>query len=165
MADDPLSPHIERPIELDRYALSTAIYAERDDGQILLMQRAEGTAMAGHFFMPGGVVDPGENPYVGAARELKEESGLDFVDEPTLVGVYPMWVYGQDFLQLSFRGRVAGEVVQSHEHTAHQWVDPRDMTALFTPETIAEFAGGDARVVALLRSIGDDLDRYLSLLG
>lgn len=160
---DPLAPTIDNPIELDRYALSTVIYAERPDGTILLMKRAEGSAMAGHYFMPGGLVDPGENPYEAAVRELKEESGLDFSGPMTMVGCYPMWVYGQDMLQLTFRGPVVGEVVQSHEHTDHQWADPEEMTGLFTREVIAELAGGNEQVVQLLTSIGEDLDRYLAL--
>lgn len=164
MSDDRLSPEIENRIELDRFALATVIYAERD-GQILLMKRAEGTAMAGQYFMPGGIVDPGETPYEGVARELLEETGLTFVDEPTMVGCYPMWIYGQDFLQLSFRGAVEGEVVQSAEHTDHRWVDPAEMTGLFTPESMAAIADGDERIVDLLTKIGADLDRYLALLG
>lgn len=163
MTDDPLSPAIENPIELDTYALSTVVYAEREDGAILLMQRAEGTAMAGQFFMPGGLVDPGEEPFAAAARELFEESGLRFLGQPTMVGCYPMWVYGRDMLQLSFRGRVEGEVVQSHEHTAHRWVDPTEMTGLFTDDSVAAISGGDDRIESLLRYIGADLDRYLRL--
>ena len=163
MSEDRLSPEIENPIELDRFALATVIYAERD-GQILLMKRAEGTAMAGQYFMPGGIVDPGETPYEGVARELLEETGLTFVGEPTMVGCYPMWIYGQDFLQLSFRGAVEGEVVQSAEHTDHRWVDPAEMTGLFTPESMAAIADGDERIVDLLTKIGADLDRYLALL-
>ena len=163
MADDPLSPEIQNPIELDRFALSTVIYAERPDGTILLMKRAEGSAMAGQYFMPGGLVDPGETPYEAAARELKEESGLEFSGPMTMVGCYPMWVYGQDMLQLTFRGSVVGDVIESSEHTAHQWVDPNDMTGLFSPDAVDELANGDERIARLLTSIGEDLDRYLAL--
>ncbi len=163
MADDPLSPEIQNPIELDRFALSTVIYAERPDGTILLMKRAEGSAMAGQYFMPGGLVDPGETPYEGAARELKEESGLEFNGPITMVGCYPMWIYGQDMLQLSFRGPVVGDVIESSEHTAHRWVDPNDMTGLFAPEAVAELAGDNSRVAQLLTRIGEDLERYLGL--
>ena len=162
-SEDPLSPPVENRIELDRYALSTVIYAERPDGTILLMKRAEGTAMAGQYFMPGGIVDPGETPYEGAVRELREETGLECSEPLTMVGCYPLWIYGQDFLQLSFRGPVAGEVVQSHEHTDHRWVDPIEMTGLFTPESAAALSDGDDRIAALLASIGADLDRYLTL--
>lgn len=163
MADDPLAPPFENPLVLDQYALSTVIYAERPDGTILLMKRAEGSAMAGQYFMPGGLVDPGEDPYTAAARELKEETGLEFSGPMTMVGCYPMWVYGQDMLQLNFRGPVVGEVVQSHEHTDHRWVDPNEMTGLFTPEVIADMANGNERVAHLLTCIGEDLARYLAL--
>lgn len=161
--EDPLSPPIENRIELDQYALSTVIYAERPDGTILLMKRAEGSALAGQYFMPGGLVDPGEDPYTAAIRELKEETGLEFSEPMTMVGCYPMWIYGQNMLQLNFRGPVVGEVVESHEHTDHRWVDPREMTALFTPDAIAALADGNERVADLLFKIGEDLDRYLAL--
>ena len=150
---------------LDRYALSTVIYAERPDGTILLMQRAEGTAMAGQYFMPGGIVDPGETPYEGAVRELREETGLRFCGPMTMVGCYPIWIYGQDFLQLSFRGPVEGDVRQSHEHTDHRWVDPTELRGLFDPDAVASIAGGDDRIAALLALVGEDLERYLSLRG
>ena len=162
-SEDPLAPPIENPIELDRYALSTVIYAERPDGTILLLERAEGTAMAGFYFMPGGLVDPGETPWEAAARELREETGLEFSGPVTMVGCYPMWIYGQDMLQLTFRGAVTGEVVQSHEHTNHRWADPNEMTGLFAPDSVAQLADGNERVAELLTRIGEDLDRYLAL--
>ncbi len=158
-----MSPHVENPVELDTYALSTVVYAEDDEGRILLMQRAEGTAMAGQFFMPGGIVDPGETPDEGVVRELRAETGLEFVGEPTMVGCYPLWIYGRDFLQLSYRGRVTGSVVASHEHTDHRWVDPVEMRGLFTDEGIAAISGGDERIARLLTRIGVDLERYLAL--
>lgn len=161
--EDPLSPPVEHRIELDRYALSTVIYAERPDGTILLMKRAEGSALAGHYFMPGGLVDPGEDPYTAAVRELKEESGLYFNGPMTMVGCYPMWIYGQDMLQLTFRGPVVGDVVESNEHTDHRWVDPAEMTEMFRPEVVAAMADGNERVADLLRKIGEDLERYLAL--
>ncbi len=161
---DALSPAIENRIELDRYALSTVVYAERHDGTILLLRRAEGTALAGHYFMPGGIVDPGETPYEGVVRELREETGLSFCGPITMVGCYPIWIYGQDFLQLSFRGRVEGEVERSHEHTDHRWVDPTELLGLFDPGAVEAIAAGDDRIATLLGRVGDDLQRYLSLL-
>ncbi|MCP3987832.1 MAG: NUDIX hydrolase [Actinomycetia bacterium] len=76
MSDDRLSPPIENPIELDRFALSTVVNGEREDGQIILLERAEGTAMAGLYLMPGGIVDPGEDPWTAAVPELEEETGF-----------------------------------------------------------------------------------------
>jgi 8-oxo-dGTP pyrophosphatase MutT (NUDIX family) len=145
------------------YALSAVVYAERGD-EILLLKRAEGSALAGQFFLPGGLVEPGELPEDGARRELMEEAGIVIDGELELVGCYPIHVYGYDMLQLSYRGTVnAGSAVQiSHEHDAAQWVKAADMRVLLTDEVIDQISGGDDRVVQLVRGIRTDLDRYLA---
>jgi 8-oxo-dGTP diphosphatase len=145
-----------------RYALSTVVYAERGD-EILLLQRAEGSAMAGQWFLPGGFVEPGELPEEGARRELLEESGVQIDGDLEIVGCYPMFIYGHDTLQLSYRGRVAaGEVTISHEHDGARWVRAIDMRALLTDDVIADMAGGNDDVARLLGHIRTDLDRYLA---
>jgi len=145
------------------YALSAVVYVERGD-EILLLQRAEGSALAGEWFLPGGMVEPGELPEEGARRELAEEAGLAIDGELEIVGCYPMHVYGYDMLQISYRGTVSADstVVVSHEHDGERWVKPHDMRALLTDEVLDGMARGDARVVTLLRHIRTDLDRYLA---
>ncbi len=64
--------------DVQMYALSAVVYAERGD-EILLLKRAEGTALAGQWFLPCGGIDRGELPEDGARRELQEESGLNRV--------------------------------------------------------------------------------------
>jgi 8-oxo-dGTP diphosphatase len=146
------------------YALSSVVYAERAD-QILLLKRAGG-ALAGQWFLPGGAAEAEELPEDAARRELFEESGLRIDGELTLVGAYPIWVYGGDCLQLSYRGRVdAGDVALSHEHDDQLWVDPTDMSALLTDEVIESIAHGDDRVTHLVQRIRSDLHRYLRLIG
>ncbi|MGK2948933.1 MAG: NUDIX hydrolase [Acidimicrobiales bacterium] len=143
------------------FALSTVVYAERGD-EILLLQRAEGSAMAGQWFLPGGMVEAGETPEQGARRELVEESGLEIDGPLELVGCYLMQVYGYDTLQLSYRGRVAEgrEAAISHEHDGARWVRAADMQALLSDETIEAMAQGDERITTLLRNIRTDLDHY-----
>ncbi len=164
---DPLDPPFETSLDLTTFALSTAVYAERTDGSILLLQRAEGTAMAGTWFLPGGLVDPGEEPFAAAARELREETGLELGAPLRMVGCYPMWIYGRDMLQLTFRGRVQGgdETVISTEHTAHRWIDPEQFAAQFDAEAVTALAAGDDRVRRLLQAIRTDAERYLSQRG
>jgi 8-oxo-dGTP pyrophosphatase MutT (NUDIX family) len=146
------------------YALSAVVYAERD-GRILLLQRAGGAALAGQWFLPGGAADPGELPEDAARRELLEESGLRIAGDVELVGVYPIFVYGHDCLQVSYRGRVVeGDVVLSDEHNGAQWVDPADMRLLLTDEVIESIANGDERVGSLVQQVRMDLDRYLRLI-
>jgi 8-oxo-dGTP pyrophosphatase MutT (NUDIX family) len=144
------------------YALSAVVYVERGD-EILLLQRAEGSALAGEWFLPGGMVEPGELPEEGARRELAEEAGLEIEGELEIVGCYPMHVYGYHMLQISYRGTVAAEstVVVSHEHDGERWVKAPDMRALLTDEVLDGMARGDRRILTLLRHIRTDLDRYL----
>ncbi len=150
--------------DVQLYGLSAAVYAERD-GQILLLKRAGG-AMSGQWFLPGGAVERDELPEVAARRELVEECGLDVVGDLELVGAYPLWVYGGDCLQLSYRGTLAdGDPVVSHEHDGVRFVDPVDMRAGLTDEMIDALAAGNARIGDLVRHIRTDLDRYLRRIG
>ena len=161
---DPLRSDLAASADYEpaQYALSAVVYAERGD-EILLLQRAEGSAMAGQWFLPGGFVEPGELPEAGARRELFEEGGVHIDGDLEIVGCYPMYVYGYDMLQISYRGRVAaGDVTISHEHDGARWVKASDMRALLTDEVIGQMAGGREDVSSLLRHIRIDLDRYLA---
>jgi len=146
-----------------RYVLSAVVYVERGD-EILLLQRAEGSALAGQWFLPGGMVEAGELPEEGARRELREEAGVEIEGELEIVGCYPMHVYGYTTLQISYRGRVAddAEAVVSHEHDGARWARASDMRALLTDEVIEQIADGRALVTSLLGHIRIDLDRYLA---
>jgi 8-oxo-dGTP pyrophosphatase MutT (NUDIX family) len=144
------------------YALSAVVYAERGD-EILLLQRAEGSALAGEWFLPGGMVEPGELPEEGARRELAEEAGVS-IGALEIIGCYPMHVYGYDMLQISYRGTIVDDaaVVVSHEHDGARWVKASDMRALLTDEVLDGMARGEERILTLLRHIRADLDRYLA---
>ncbi len=165
MADDRLrneGDHLEDWPAPQMYALSAVVYAERGD-EILLLQRAEGAALAGEWFLPGGMVEPGELPEAGARRELAEEAGVA-IGELEIVGCYPMEVYGYDTLQISYRGAIVDNaaIVISHEHDGARWVKASDMRALLTDEVLEGMARADVRILTLLRHIRTDLDRYLA---
>jgi ADP-ribose pyrophosphatase YjhB (NUDIX family) len=133
---------------------SAVVYAERGD-EILLLRRRAG-ALSGQWFLPGGAVERGELPEDGARRELVEETGLDVDGELELVGAYPIWVYGGDCLQLSYRAPVRdGDVVVSDEHSAARWVDPVAMHASMSDDVIENrqgAPGGPLRPVHQRRS-------------
>lgn len=46
-------------------------------GRVLLSQRKSGTHLAGAWELPGGKVEPDEDPKDAARRELREELGVD----------------------------------------------------------------------------------------
>jgi 8-oxo-dGTP diphosphatase len=163
VADDPLGA-LDVEYDVPLYALSAVVYAERG-GEILLLKRTAG-AMSGQWFLPGGAVERGERPEVAAQRELFEESGLELAEELELVGAYPIWLYGRDFLQLSYRARVRdGDLTVSHEHDGAYWIDAAQMRENMNDAVIERLAAGNDIVAAMVRHIRDDLDRYLRRVG
>ena len=47
------------------------------DGRVLIAQRPEGETLAGLWEFPGGKLNAGESPEDAAARELREELGIE----------------------------------------------------------------------------------------
>lgn len=59
------------------------------EGRVLIAQRPAGKHMAGGWEFPGGKLDPGEAPFDGLRRELKEEIGIEVtMAEPLLAYRY-----------------------------------------------------------------------------
>ncbi len=48
-----------------------------ESGRVLLTQRKTGAHLEGLWEFPGGKVEPGEDPRVALARELREEIGIE----------------------------------------------------------------------------------------
>jgi 8-oxo-dGTP pyrophosphatase MutT (NUDIX family) len=162
--DDDVLGTFDPAVDVQLYGLSAVVYAERED-KVLMLKRVGG-AMSGQWFLPGGAVERDELPEDAARRELFEECGLEVVGELELVGAYPMWVYGGDALQLSYRAKVSdGDVVLSHEHDDARWDDPVEIRAGLTDELLDLLAAGNEHVGALVRHIRTDLDRYLARVG
>jgi len=90
--------------------LSTAAGAVLDSDNKVLLQRRSDT---GGWALPGGIIDPGEEPADAAAREILEETGVVAVPE-RLVAVTvssPVTYVNGDhvrYLELTFRCRPAG---------------------------------------------------------
>ena len=77
-----------------------AAFIRDDKGQVLLQRRTDN----GQWTLPGGVIEPGEEPADAVVREVWEETGLTVIPQ-RIIGVYggPDWHHfypNQDEVQL-----------------------------------------------------------------
>lgn len=96
---------MNRPRQADGRVHGVIVGCPRGDGRWLLIRRSEKVAAPGKVCFPGGAVEPGEDRAVAAAREMKEEVGLDV----TLTG--PVWQHVFDNQPLTLWGFLAVGVV------------------------------------------------------
>ncbi|WP_035794097.1 NUDIX hydrolase [Kitasatospora mediocidica] len=122
--------------------LSCAIAVVLDDDRRLLLGRRADT---GAWALPGGIIDPAEEPADAAVRECFEETGVIAVPQSlTSVSVSPLTTYANGdqtrYLELTFRCTAVGgrARVNDSESLEVAWypldalpeLDARDLTRL-----------------------------------
>jgi 8-oxo-dGTP pyrophosphatase MutT (NUDIX family) len=114
--------------------LSTAVGAVLDaEGRVLLVKRADN----GAWTLPGGIIDPAEQPADAAVREVFEETGVVAVPEVlTSVTVSRPATYPNgdevQYLEVTFRCRPAGGEarVNDAESVKVGWFGPDALPAM-----------------------------------
>ncbi len=108
------------------------------EGKVLIAQHAYRTDFS--WGLPGGWVEPGENPAKTVERELAEELNLKIaVERLVMCDIVPAVArsIAPRHLGLAFRCRlISGEVRTSHEIVGVDWVDARRI-----PYDVAPFQG------------------------
>lgn len=106
--------------ELTRHSVSVTGIVVREDGRVLVIQRADD----GRWVPPGGVLELDETPEAGVKREVEEETGLT-VEAVRLVGVYKNMVLG--VVSLAFLCRPTGGVARTTEEAVRvEWLTPSE---------------------------------------
>jgi 8-oxo-dGTP diphosphatase len=104
---------------------------ERDDGRLLVSERAPGTHLAGFWEFPGGKCEPGETHEQCLRRELLEELGVEAhigAEILTVEHAYPDRV-----VRLHFRRcRIEGEPRPMLRQRV-RWVERRELRTLRFP--------------------------------
>lgn len=104
------------------------------DGRVLLLE----TSYKRDWELPGGVIEPGEPPWVGAKREVLEELGLEVsLGAPALVDWLPPYLGWSDAVEFLFdAGTLDADTpltLAANEIRAAHWVSPDDVVQRVTP--------------------------------
>lgn len=113
-----------------------AIVFDRE-GRVLLVQRSKPPA-AGQWTVPGGKLEPGETLAQGAAREVREETGL-VVEIGTLACVIERIDDEFHYVILDYFARViGGELAAASDARAARFVDRDELAQLPLTEGLRE---------------------------
>ena len=117
-----------------------------EDGRVLLTQRKQGTHLEGLWELPGGKVEPDEDPRDAVVRELEEELGL-WVEVLTPFEVTHFRYPEKTVLLIFFevRRKEGSPPPRALEVAALQFAGPDELPTLAFPDA-------DARVVEKLRA-------------
>jgi len=118
-------------------AVAAAVFVRRNDGRVLLIRRAKDPGK-GRLAPPGGFIDHGETAETAAAREIREEVGLEIREVRFLCSQPNAYHYGgvtYPVLDLFFTAWAAdgSEARVIEEVESLEWVDP----ASVAPEDLA----------------------------
>ena len=94
------------------------------DGRLLVAQRAYPDELAGKWELPGGKVEPGEDPAAAVVREIGEELGCTVEVDG--------WLDGESRISVALTLRVAlARLVDAepvpHEHDAVRWLSAAEL--------------------------------------
>jgi len=118
----------------------TVIY--NDDHKVLIIKRSKiNDVLPEYWDVPGGTLEDGEDPAMGAIREAKEETNL-VVQNPSLYFEKSNVDMGKNkqFVTLVFLAKYSGGeiILRPEEHEEFAWVNISDMGNYKTVDYLAD---------------------------
>ncbi|GAA4902401.1 (deoxy)nucleoside triphosphate pyrophosphohydrolase [Streptomyces coeruleoprunus] len=105
----------------ERVVVAGAVY---DRGRLLAARRSAPPELAGRWELPGGKLEPGENPREALVRELREELGVEAEPGERIPGEWPL---GRGYvLQVWTVRLLSGEPRPLQDHDELRWLSRRE---------------------------------------
>lgn len=103
-----------------------------DQGEVLILQRSKKNDVLPEYWdVPGGTLEDGEDPTVGAIREIKEEAGLDISNVKLFFQKSNVDASkNKQFVTLIFHAKTSNTnaVINPEEHDTFAWIKPADVS-------------------------------------
>lgn len=112
----------------------------RDGNRLLFVRRPPGGDLSECWELPGGKVDPGEEPAGALRRELEEELGIDARVGEQVASVQ-FRHRGTAFELRAFAATADLSTLELREHTALRWCTPADALELDLAPSDRELLG------------------------
>lgn len=108
---------------MDKFRLAAKAFIVNDSKLLIVRRSADDVQQPDKWEIPGGRLEPGEDPVLGLKREIMEEAGIDVeVLHPFSVRHFTR-ADGQIVTLIIFLCRaLSPEVKLSREHPAFEWV-------------------------------------------
>lgn len=106
------------------FAIAVKSLIIQGDKILILKRKKDNPHAAGEWDIPGGRLDPGENPFNGLKREVSEETSLDVeIINPVDIQHF-IRDDGQSITMIIFKciPKSIGSLEISEEHDEHRWV-------------------------------------------
>ncbi|MBI2545644.1 NUDIX domain-containing protein [Candidatus Woesearchaeota archaeon] len=116
----------------DSFRIAVKAFIVHDGKLLILKRRSKDTHKPNEWDIPGGRLEPGENPFSGLQREAKEETNLDIEIIAPLGVQHFVRDDKQQITMIIFLCKSFNDSVQlSDEHTGFAWKSVHDPASTF----------------------------------